>query len=167
MQLLTGKLPTLTDSFSNRKYLLLPSHIGTFDVISGLCSVKLSLYIIRKRTLTHIVMSVGMERLELSRHYWHQILSLECLHSTTPHKSKIYSSQRDQENLGEKLARSAIAAHPLPLSTTWLMGCGRRGTRTPEPQWERIYSPLQLPLCDPPRFHFFKPVSSLLNKKLF
>ena len=52
MQLLTGKLPTLTDSFSNRKYLLLPSHIGTFDVISGLCSVKLSLYIIRKRTIT-------------------------------------------------------------------------------------------------------------------
>lgn len=31
------------------------------------------------------------------------------------------------------------------------MGCGRRGTRTPEPEWERIYSPLQLPLCDPPK----------------
>ena len=30
----------------------------------------------------------------------------------TPHKTKIYSSQRDQGNPGEKLARSAIAAHP-------------------------------------------------------
>ena len=38
--------------FSNRKYLLLSSHIGTFDVISGLCSVKLSLYIIRKELLS-------------------------------------------------------------------------------------------------------------------
>ena len=48
MQLLTGKLPTLTDSFSNRKYLLLLSHIGTFDVISGLCSVKLSYTLLEK-----------------------------------------------------------------------------------------------------------------------
>ena len=48
MQLLTGKLPTLTNSFSNRKYLLLPSHIGTFDVISGLCSVKLSYTLLEK-----------------------------------------------------------------------------------------------------------------------
>ena len=52
MQLLTGKLPTLTDSFSNRKYLLLPSHIGTFDVISGLCSVKLSYTLLEKLYLS-------------------------------------------------------------------------------------------------------------------
>lgn len=39
-----------------------------------------------------------------------------------PHKAKIYSSQRDQGNPGEKLARFAIAAHPLPFSTTWLIG---------------------------------------------
>ena len=36
------------NSFSNRKYLLLPSHIGTFDVISGLCSVKLSYTLLEK-----------------------------------------------------------------------------------------------------------------------
>ena len=67
-----------------------------------------------------------------------------------PHKSRIYSSQRDQGNPGGKLARSAVAAHPLPFSTTWLIGCGRGRTRTSEARRRGIYSPLQLPLCDSP-----------------
>lgn len=86
----------------------------------------------------------------------------------TPHKSRIYSSQRDQGNPGEKLARSAIAAHPLPLSTTWLMGCGRRGTRTPEPEWERIVEcgRFELPLKNltfQPTFQRFVTVYSVIT----
>ena len=36
------------------------------------------------KTFAQRVMSVGMERLELSHHCWYQILILACLHSTTP-----------------------------------------------------------------------------------
>ena len=72
--------------FSNRKYFLLLSHIGTFDVISGLCSVLLSYTLSEKNSLksrrttanygiaanqdicssSNVI--VGMERLELSLH---------------------------------------------------------------------------------------------------
>ena len=95
------------------------------------------------KTSAHRVVSVGIEGLEPSRPEGHQILNLGWLPvSAYPHKTKIYSSclnpkVQDQENLGEKLARttSFIVPHPaivdrvrtvsmipLPFSTTWLIG---------------------------------------------
>ena len=152
MQLLTGKLPTLMNSFSNRKYLLLPSHIGTFDVISGLCSVKLSLYIIRKRTITitvswptktsaRRVVSVGMERLELSRHYWHQILSLECLHSTTPPINPGFIHLKEtKETLAKNLQdpQSLRIRYPFQQPGWWAVG--GEGLEPPNPNGSGLWN---------------------------
>ena len=94
----------------NLKYFLY-SHINTrinwFQTNQGICSKSSVSGDGETRTLTPLLVPDSNSGVSTFHH--------------TPHKSRIYSSQRDQGNPDEKLTRSAIAVHSLPLSTTWLM----------------------------------------------
>lgn len=121
-----------------------------------------------------------MERLELSRHYWHQILSLECLHSTTPPiNPRFIHLKETKKTLAKNLQdpQSLRIRYPLQQPGWWAVG--GEGLEPPNPNgsglWNVVdsnyhkkpnlsinipvicysllcyYSPLQLPLCDPPK----------------